>query len=326
MDRGLKTPAWSMSALACPACGTALNARPTGPWICSKPSCGIAFPLVEGVPILIHDADSVFRIEDYTSRRTTYFTPEDYAPRQSWLSRLAKRFPPPEIKRARSFFPRLADRIASTTVEPRILLIGAGGLGPGLETIIHRSGFRFLETDISIGPRIQLVCDAHHLPFLDGSFDAVFAQAVLEHVADPWQCVREIHRVLQPQGIVYAGTPFLQQVHGGAYDFTRFTYRGHRRLFRHFEELESGTQSGPGYVLAWSWLHFLDALTTNPAIRKGLVLFGKATSYWLKYIDAVLLRRPGSYDSASAFYFIGKRSESIFPDRDIVLNYNRNHE
>ncbi len=60
----------------------------------------------------------------------------------------------------------------------------------------------------------------------------------------------EIHRVLRPGGIVYADTPFLQQVHEGAYDFTRFTDSGHRFLFRRFERIDSGSVAGCGHGAA----------------------------------------------------------------------------
>ena len=69
---------------------------------------------------------------------------------------------------------------------------------------------------------------------------------MLEHVLDPAQVVAEIHRVLGKDGVVFANTPFMQQVHEGAYDFTRFTLSGHRWLFRNFDLLEAGTSAGVG--------------------------------------------------------------------------------
>ena len=69
---------------------------------------------------------------------------------------------------------------------------------------------------------------------------------MLEHVLEPELVVAEIHRVLMPDGLVYAGTPFMQQVHEGPYDFMRFTESGHRWLFRRFERLASGATGGPG--------------------------------------------------------------------------------
>lgn len=44
--------------------------------------------------------------------------------------------------------------------------------------------------------------DAMALPFEDGSFDVVFAHAVLKHLADPVAVLREFRRVLRPTGIV----------------------------------------------------------------------------------------------------------------------------
>src|SRR5690348_11680038 len=45
--------------------------------------------------------------------------------------------------------------------------------------------------------------DGARLPFRSGSFDYVVATAVLEHVPHPQRVVREIHRVLRPQGVLY---------------------------------------------------------------------------------------------------------------------------
>lgn len=46
--------------------------------------------------------------------------------------------------------------------------------------------------------------DAHHLPFEDSRFDIVYCRYVLEHVADPPQVLREMHRVLKPGGKMFA--------------------------------------------------------------------------------------------------------------------------
>ncbi len=85
---------------------------------------------------------------------------------------------------------------------------------------------RIAAFDIYYSANVQFIADAHSILLRDASVDAVVIQAVLEHVLDPQQVVDEIWRVLKPSGLVYAETPFLQHVHEGAYDFTRFTESG----------------------------------------------------------------------------------------------------
>lgn len=43
---------------------------------------------------------------------------------------------------------------------------------------------------------------AYDLPFPDGTFDAVFSHAMLEHVREPDRAVREMHRVLKTGGVI----------------------------------------------------------------------------------------------------------------------------
>ncbi len=46
------------------------------------------------------------------------------------------------------------------------------------------------------------VGDAYALPFKDGTFDAAFCHAVLQHLADPLAALRELRRVLRPGGVI----------------------------------------------------------------------------------------------------------------------------
>lgn len=50
-----------------------------------------------------------------------------------------------------------------------------------------------------------LAADLNRLPFADGSFDLVTCGYVLEHLADPRQGLRELHRVLNPGGSLLLG-------------------------------------------------------------------------------------------------------------------------
>ncbi|MGE3066350.1 MAG: class I SAM-dependent methyltransferase [Hyphomicrobiaceae bacterium] len=69
------------------------------------------------------------------------------------------------------------------------------------------------------------------LPFLDGTFDAVFSIAVLEHVRDPFRCARELIRVLKPGGDLLCSVPFLQPLHGYPHHYYNMSHQGLRALF-----------------------------------------------------------------------------------------------
>lgn len=216
---------------------------------------------------------------------------------------------------------QFAATLSSEGVGSHVLVIGGGTRSSAVARLLRRSEVVVLETDAWPGPQTKLVCDAHDLPFADGSFHGVVIQAVLEHVVDPYRCVEEIHRVLAPGGLVYAETPFMQQVHGGRHDFTRFTHLGHRCLFRRFEELAAGAVCGPGMALAWSWQYFLLSFARSALSRRLLSVVARLTAFWLPYLDRSLIRRPEALDAASAVYFLGRRSDRALTDRELIALY-----
>ena len=206
--------------------------------------------------------------------------------------------------------------------EARVLVVGGRTRGEGMEAIFTLGPhIHLIQTDITPGPQTEIICDAHELPFASGSMDCVIIQAVLEHVFEPGQCVEEIYRVLRPAGLVYAETPFMQQVHLGAYDFTRFTHLGHRRLFRKFEEISSGASAGPATALAWSWRHFLTSWSSGRVLNFALEAFARLTAWPVMQCDRWLIDRPTAYDAGSAYFFLGRKSERILTDTELVRLY-----
>jgi SAM-dependent methyltransferase len=204
--------------------------------------------------------------------------------------------------------------------QARVLVLGGRTLGTGLEELLS-APVELVETDIAVGPRTMVVCDAQQLPFADETFDAVVAQAVLSVVPDPPTAVAEIHRLLADGGLVYAENSFMQQVWGGAFDFHRWTDRGHRRLFSGFEEIAGGMVDGPATTLAWSWEFFLLSFARSRLTRRVLGAIGRFTAFWLTYLDAILASRPASIDGASALFFLGRKTASHVTDQEIVAGY-----
>jgi SAM-dependent methyltransferase len=198
----------------------------------------------------------------------------------------------------------------------RLLVVGGGSIGNGMDAIYNHPGFLVYAFDVYDSPYVQFIADAHHMPLPDGYFDAVIIQAVLEHVLQPIQVVSEIWRVLRPGGLVYAETPFMQQVHEGAYDFTRFTESGHRYLFRNFERISSGANGGPGIQFMWSVDYLARSLFRSARVGK----IAKLAFFWTQYFDRFI---PPSYaqDGASGVYFYGRKSGCPISPHDIIEHY-----
>ena len=68
--------------------------------------------------------------------------------------------------------------------------------------------------------------DGEALPFPDDSFDGVLSTQVLEHVRHPESFIKELARVLKPNGHIVITIPFVWQEHEIPYDFTRKTEFG----------------------------------------------------------------------------------------------------
>lgn len=319
MPPSSKLPFSVQVLLCCPVCKAKLESL-NDQLKCTNPACSSCFPIVDGIPVLINEKSSLFSIDDFVQRHQTAL---HFKRKQSLKSFIARSLP--EISRNikgkqnyHKFAARLQLRPNGT---PRVLVIGGSVLGQGMDALTAHFPIELIETDVSFGLRTMLICDAHDIPFDNESFDGVIAQAVLEHVVDPYRCVEEIHRVLKPEGLVYAETPFIQQVHKERYDFTRFTHLGHRRLFRKFEEIESGAVCGTGMALAWSYQYFLLSIMSSKPLRMAARFFARITSFYLKYVDYLLIDTPGTLDAASGFYFMGQKSDRVLADRDLIRLY-----
>lgn len=304
----------------CPVCETALLLSGSK-LVCSNKKTPHKFPFVDGRPVLINEANSIFTHADFVGKARTFFRPSP----EHFLKRFARSLMPSVDSNvgARGNYRRFAETMLEDVARPRVLVIGGSVEGAGFEALSENPNIELVRTDVAWGESVDLICDIHDLPFRDGAFDGVVVQAVLEHVLDPFRGVDEIHRVLKPRGVVYAETPFMQQVHGGRYDFMRFTFLGHRRLFRRFEEIEMGAVCGPGMALAWSWRYFWWSFTENAALRQMIVFFTNWTAFFWKYFDRILVNKPRALDAASGYFFMGRRSKTVLSDRDLLAIYDR---
>ena len=75
--------------------------------------------------------------------------------------------------------------------------------------------------DSQISP--DYIWDGIKMPFNVASFDSVMATEVLEHCPDPIITLKEINRVLKPNGTFFFTVPFLWNLHETPYDYYRYT-------------------------------------------------------------------------------------------------------
>ena len=308
--------------LACPRCRAGL-AEDTHGFRCTEPACPYAssnsFPRLGESVVAVDFERSILRPEvvaDWSSRL-------DAGESSQPLHRAAIQRVWPSLRSMWKPLNRVAERNVARllTLLPdrraRVLVVGGGTIGNGMGRLyacgedIEVIGLDLYRSDVT-----QVVADAHAIPLRSGSVDAVIVQAVLEHVLIPTAVVDEIHRVLAEDGVVYAETPFMQQVHAGAYDFTRFTASGHRYLFRRFDEIDSGAVAGPGTALLWSIDHLVRSLARSQHAGR----LARALLFWLRFLDRVV-DPAHALDAASAVFFLGRRRSTEMTRREIVSYY-----
>jgi SAM-dependent methyltransferase len=285
------------------------------------------YPVMAGVPILIDDArslvDALWTL-DGRARSLDESRPPSSLRRavDSLLGRLPTSDRNVAAKRNFASVAELLRVRAASGRRPRLLVLGSGATDDADE-LLGCPELEVIEAEIAFGPRTpHVVCDPHDLPFANGAFDAVVIRAVLDGALEPPRVASEVHRVLAVGGLVYSEAGFVRQTDAGAFDFNRFTHLGHRRLWRYFDEIDSGAQSGPATALLWSVEHlFRSFVGESRLLRAAVKRIVALAGFWLKYLDHLLVRRPGGIDAASGTFFLGTRRETPVLDRVIVAGF-----
>jgi SAM-dependent methyltransferase len=300
----------SVAILRCPVTREHLTFAPDGS-LRADPS-GRSYVSLEGTPILIDFENSVIDRNGFiTSNGASSVKRRRYVRLSGAVKKLLS---PP--KRATRLNVEWLVKELEKKPGSRVLVIGGGTVGQGMEPLYDHPSIKVISFDIYRTERTQFIADAHAIPIADGCVDAVIVQAVLEHVLQPETVASEIWRVLKMGGLVYAETPFMQQVHEGAYDFTRFTESGHRFLFRRFDVIRSGTTAGPGTQLLWAIDYFTRSLFRSRIAGK----VAKAGFFWLQWLDGAI-SEDFSSDAASGVYFLGKKVDEEISPRQIIDFY-----
>jgi SAM-dependent methyltransferase len=182
------------------------------------------------------------------------------------------------------------------TPETKVLDVGCGTgwLASYFENYTGVDGSREAVAEAVQNGRNVLHADVAELPFDDKEFEGAVLKDLLEHVPDPVAVVREVRRVLQPGGKVFASSPDAQRWAWDDYTHRRpFTKKSIRLLFADqgfevetvgYESVMPGTGIVSGLTRRKRRPRTLAVLTRLPIMRRNV---------W------VLARRPASAPSAA---------------------------
>jgi SAM-dependent methyltransferase len=147
---------------------------------------------------------------------------------------------------------------------------------------------------------------AENLPFEIQSFDYALCTQVLEHIRKPEIVIREISRILKPDGLLFLTVPFCWDEHEQPHDYYRFTQFALKALAEdnNFDVLELKPQGGRfliiGYFLAWS----------IPTLLKSW--FGK-----IGFLIGATLFYPFNFLIAFLFFLL----DPLDRKRELTMNY-----
>ncbi|HEX6828169.1 MAG TPA: methyltransferase domain-containing protein [Burkholderiales bacterium] len=254
-----------------------------------------AYPIAPGgAPVLLPGAGGTAEFTSSCNMEAEY-SPEAVAGRSGVLARIRNFL----FDDRRSDNSRRAFREVFPEPGPEALYLSIGG-GPA------RPSVHFTNLNIGPFPNVDIVADAHQLPYADGSVDAIYCEAVLEHLYAPGRAVEEMRRVLRPGGKVFACTPFLQAYHGYPHHYQNFTLTGHQRLFsdRGFRVREAGACVGPMYT----WISLTQILLAEYAPGgRWLARAWLLVSAPLRALDGPILRRDSAHVMASTTYLVAEK-------------------
>ena len=310
----------SLSRYRCPVCAsplftaTALGSEDS--LICTEESCShskIGFPIYNSIPYLLPIGQE-FCVASEVMLPVADEPTGGYAYRVTSSSRIKRRI----------FFQRLfyglerAEQLNYEAVcelaplRPRVLVIGGGNTDTSSSSALYwvrnllRKDAEFEVTDIYYSPYVNCVSDAHYLPYDSHAFDLVIITTVLEHVVEPSKVASEIYRILADGGVVYATVPFVQCVHEGAYDFSRFSLSGQRWLFRDFVEVSAGSFAGAFQSTLYNLSVSIQSLLRLPG---SAVLIRILLWRFCQLLDR-LLPANARQDVSMCNYFVGLKNVS----------------
>jgi ubiquinone/menaquinone biosynthesis C-methylase UbiE/uncharacterized protein YbaR (Trm112 family) len=190
--------------LSCPRCRAGIAVHGENVLVCS--GCATSFDVVDGVPVLTSAAES----RQHAHQRR-YFDAEfaGYGAYEieNWRASFLKRiFAALEIPRDTGAYLDVGvGGSGATVIEAARLGTVSVGCDLSVEGVLHAQASAVSQ---GVDDRASfVVCAAERLPFTAGTFACASAVAVLEHLDDDGEAVRELARVVAPGGLLWITVP-----------------------------------------------------------------------------------------------------------------------
>jgi SAM-dependent methyltransferase len=278
-------------------------------------SCGTSYLSSKGRPVLLSPENEIFKSIDYHNLQDEGS--------HKFKNHMKRILPKLSVNMSREKILTTFIKKSQSNSDPLVLVIGCGNQRAELENLIKgNDATKIIYTDVDVNSDADIFCDAHNQPFQNLTFDIVITTAVMEHVMYPEQVAKEIIRILKIDGLLYSELPFMQQVHEGAYDFTRYSLSGHKRLFNRISVIKCGIVAGPATALVWAIESFLLAFIKSNKSIMLVKIFVRLIFSWIKYFDYILVHHPSAIDGASCTYIWGTKNSKAVTDISIIREYN----
>ena len=243
-------------------------------------NCSGKYPVLNEIPIIIDEKESIFRIDDIVLKKATT---QNANYRKESLKNTVRQKVLPSLCRDFTFIKRY-QKLALKHRNGKILIIGAGDK-IGWYNDIFGDKSLVITSDVHSQFKPDIVFDCHQIPFVNDSFDLVIAGQVLEHTFKPWVVAKEMERIVKTNGNILIEIPFNFPYHSPPYDFFRFTFTGLRSLFTKCNLNEFEVTEGNASTVAVYNAQFLLELFSLRYVRMSMLFVGRFLFGWLKYID-----------------------------------------
>lgn len=114
----------------------------------------------------------------------------------------------------------------------RLLEIGSRARSGGTVRDVFGPTVEYIGTDVTDGPNVDIVADAHHLSdFVFEPVDFICSLSTFEHFIMPWKVVLEANKILKIGGLIFSHSHQTWPEHDVPFDYFRFSEKAWSGLF-----------------------------------------------------------------------------------------------